>query len=406
MSNGLTVLAHEDRSTPMAAVNLLYKAGSKHDPEDRTGLAHLLEHMMFTGSKHAEDFDSPLQLASGENNAFTNKDITNYYEILPAENLSTALWLESDRMRDLSFRETSFKTQKKVVIEEYKETCLNQPYGLVWHHMMNLAYKVHPYRWPTIGLDESHIQAIEIDDLKNYYRRFYAPENAVLCIGGNLSNAEAFDHAEEWFGDMPTFNSTNIDLYPAEPRQEEFRHGTMTTSASVEMIYLAFHMPARRNSDYFAADYISDILGNGRSSRLYQTLVKDRELFISIDAFVTGNTDPGLLVVEGRLAKGVSHDEAQAAIWEILESVKAAPIEDREYTKLYNQMISTVAFSNTSLLNNAMNLGFFEYIGDANLVNTEPELYAKVTPLEIQKMAQQIIRKENCNQLDVCTIVD
>jgi len=335
MSNGLTVIAHEDKTTPMAAVNLLYRAGSKHDPVDRTGLAHLLEHMMFTGSKHAEDFDGPLQLASGENNAFTNKDITNYYDILPVGNLATALWLESDRMRDLLFDKVSFQTQKKVVIEEFKETCLNQPYGMVWHHMMDLAYKSHPYRWPTIGIDESHIQAIDISDLRVYYNRYYAPDNAILSLGGNLSNEKAFEYAEEWFGDMNPFNHSDQNEYPSEPKQTEFRHGTMYTSASVEMIYMTFHMPARKSPNYYAADYISDILGNGRSSRLYQTLVKERELFISIDAFVTGNTDPGLLVVEGKLSKGVNHDQAQAAIWEILETVKANPIKEREHTKLY-----------------------------------------------------------------------
>ena len=402
MSNGLTVIAHEDQTTPMAAVNLLYRAGSKHDPVDRTGLAHLLEHMMFTGSKHAKDFDSPLQLASGENNAFTNKDITNYYDILPVGNLTTALWLESDRMRDLLFDKASFKTQKKVVIEEFKETCLNQPYGMVWHHMMDLAYKSHPYRWPTIGINESHIKSIDITDLRAYYDRYYAPDNAILSIGGNLSNERAFGYAEEWFGDMKPFNHSDQNDYPHEPTQHEFRHGTMRTSAAVDMIYMTFHMPARRSSDYYAADYISDILGNGRSSRLYQTLVKERELFISIDAFVTGNSDPGLLVVEGKLSKGINHDQAQAAIWEILETVKANPIEQREHTKLYNQMVSSVAFSNTSLLNNVMNLGYYEYIGDANLVNSEPEMYGKVTPKDIQSKANQIIQRSNCCQLDVC----
>jgi len=401
MSNGLIVIAHEDKTTPMAAVNLLYRAGSKHDPVDKTGLAHLLEHMMFTGSKNAHDFDNPLQLASGENNAYTNKDVTNYYDILPLENLTTALWLESDRMRDLLFDEGSFKTQKKVVIEEYKETCINPAYGLVWHHLMDLAYKVHPYRWPTIGLDESHIQAIEVKDLRAYYDRHYAPNNAVLSIGGNLSNEMAFEYAEEWFGDINPFMISGQNEYLEEPPQTEFRHGSMTTSATVEMIYMAFHMPHRISPEYYASDYISDILGNGRSSRLYQTLVKERELFLSIDAFVTGNIDPGLLVIEGKLTSGVSHDQAQAAIWEIIETVKANPIEKREQTKLYNQMISSVAFSNVSLLNNVMNLGYYEYVGDAELVNSEPKAYAQVTPEDIQTMARRILTKENCCQLDV-----
>lgn len=384
----------------MAAVNILFKAGSKHDPENRTGLAHLLEHMMFTGSKHIDDFDQPLQLASGENNAFTNKDITNYYDTVPVGNLSTVGWLESDRMQDLIFDKESFLTQKKVVIEEFKETCLNQPYGMVWHHLMDLAYKSHPYRWPTIGIDESHIQSIGIEDLQSYYKMYYAPDNAILSIGGNIENERAFAFAEEWFGDLKPFGNVTTACIK-EPKQESFRHGQMYTDAPVDVIYLAFHMPHRMHEDFFATDFISDVLGGGKSSRLYHSLVKEKELFLSVDAYITGNTDPGLLIVEGKLAAETTHDMAQAAIWEILESIKQEPISKSERTKLYNQMVSSVAFGNISLLNNVINLGYYEYIGDAHLLNTEPEIYGKATPADIQRMAQQIMTKDNCSQLDV-----
>lgn len=382
-------------------MNLLFKAGSKHDPEDRTGLAHLLEHMMFTGSKHIEDFDQPLQLASGENNAFTNKDITNYYDTVPLENLSTALWLESDRMKDLVFDEASYITQKKVVIEEYKETCLNEPYGMIWHHLMALAYKTHPYRWPTIGLNESHIQSIELNDLEAYYKRYYAPNNAVLCIGGSLTDERAFAFAEEWFGDLQPYENGKGGHYLTEPEQLAFRHGTMTVDAPVEMIYLAFHMPDRLHENFHASDYITDILGGGKSSRLYQRLVKEKELFLGIDSYITGNTDPGLLIVEGRLAKGTTHEQAQAEIWKILEEVKREPIQKKELTKLFNQMAASVAFGNISLLNNVINLGYYEYIGDPNLVNIESDIYAKVKPSDIQRMAQKLLVRENCCQLDI-----
>jgi len=401
LSNGLTVLVHEDFTTPMVAVNLLYQVGSKHDPTDRTGLAHLLEHMMFTGSLNAKDFDTPLQLASGENNAFTNKDITNYYEILPVGNIKTALWLESDRMKDLLFDQAAFDTQQSVVVEEYKETCLNPPYGMVWHHLMALAYKHHPYRWPTIGLNEEHIRAISIDNLQDYYQQYYSANNAILSIGGKLSANEAFDLAEEWFGDISPAVGNGLVKYPHEPAQDGFRYDVMTVNASVNMIYLAFHMPNREDMAFYAADFITDILGNGKSSRLYQNLVKEQTLFISIDAYITGNTDPGLLIIEGKLSDGATHDIAQKAIWNELDQMINEPISDHEATKIYNQMISSVAFGNISLLNNMMNLGYYEYLGDADLINTEPKIYGTITPAHIQSVAAKILHKDNCSQLDV-----
>ncbi|MBT8218578.1 MAG: insulinase family protein [Bacteroidia bacterium] len=400
LDNGLTVLVHEDRTTPMVAVNLLYKVGSKHDPCDKTGLAHLLEHMMFTGSSNAPDFDTPMQLASGENNAFTNKDITNYYELLPAENLKTALWLESDRMQDLVLSKDAFLTQQSVVIEEFKETCLNQPYGMVWHHLLDLAYQVHPYQWPTIGINEQHIQKIGLEDLKNYYTHYYTPNNAILTLGGNLSKDQSIALAAEWFGDLDPMNPQTSETI-VEPNQRAMRFKEVHEDVPVDVLFLAFHMPGRIHSTYYAADFISDILGNGKSSRLYQKLVLDRKIFLSIDAYVTGNTDPGLLIIEGKLASGTTHEEAANSIWEELERLKSKEIESKELSKILNQMLSAVAFSNTSLLNNVMNLSFFEYLGDANLVNSEPDVYGKVTPNEIQEVANSILQKANCSQLNI-----
>lgn len=401
LENGLTVISYHDPNTPLVSVNTLYKVGSKNDPIQKTGMAHLLEHMMFTGSKHAPDFDRELQMASGENNAFTNADITNYYETLPASNIDTALWLESDRMQHLSLSASAFQTQQSVVIEEFKETCLNQPYGMVWHHLMDMTYTTHSYRWPTIGIDLDHISSISLSDLQRFYDHYYQSDNAVLVIGGGIEHGAALDKAKRWFGDCHSSSIKADRLTITEPEQQQFRYQSMDVESSMEIIYLAFPMTDRLHPEYYQADLLSDVLGNGRSSKLYQPLVLGQQILISIDAFITGVMDNGLFIIEGRLSKGVSHDRAFEEIWKVLDEIKSDPIHEKEMQKVYHQTISSMAFTNVSLLNKVMNLAYFEALGNANLINEEADIYGKVNNRDILKIARHLLRREKCSRLDV-----
>lgn len=398
LQNGLRVIVHEDKSTPMAAVNVLYNVGARDESPDKTGFAHLFEHLMFGGSEHAPEFDDPIQMAGGECNAFTNSDLTNFYDLVPVENLETVLWLESDRMKSLNFSEKNLDVQRKVVVEEFKETCLNQPYGDVWHHLSDLAYKVHPYRYPTIGKVPQHVEDATLDDVKDFFQKYYRPNNAILVLAGNVKTKQAKELVEEWFGDIPMGDIPQRDL-PQEPEQQEFRQLTNEANVPTNAIYLAFHTPGRADKNYYAIDLLSDILGNGRSSRLYQRLMKEEQLFTSIDAYITGYLDPGLLVIEGKPAEGVSVKKAEAAIWQELEKIKNELVEARELEKIKNKMESSLEFSEANILNKAINLAFFELLGDAELINSEALEYQRVTAEEIQQMAKKILSKENCSEL-------
>lgn len=398
LENGLKVLVHEDDSTPMAAVNLLYNVGSRDESPEKTGFAHLFEHLMFGGSANVPDFDDPIQLAGGENNAFTNNDITNFYELMPAENLEIALWLESDRMLSLNFDEEVLDVQRKVVIEEFKETCLNQPYGDAWHHLSELAYKVHPYRWPTIGIVPKHVEDATMADVKDFFYRFYRPNNAILVIAGNVKAAEIKVLVEKWFGDIPAGNVPERRL-PKEPAQEKFARKLQQANVPVDALYLAFHCPSRTDEHFYATDLLTDVLSNGPSSRLYRRLLKERKLFSSIDCYITGNVDPGLLIVEGKPAEGVTLEACAAAIWEEINILKKELISERELQKLKNKIESSLVFSEANVLNKAINLAFFELLGDANQINDEVQLYEKVTTADIQKMANELLTEENCSEL-------
>lgn len=399
LNNGLTLIVHEDESTPLVACNLLYQVGSKNENPDRTGFAHLFEHLMFSGSENIKDFDTVIQNSGGENNAFTNNDITNFYEILPAENIETALWLESDRMRELTIDQVALDVQKKVVVEEFKETCLNAPYGDAWHHISEMAYKDHPYQWPTIGKVPEHISDASLQDVQNFYQKHYTPDNAILVIAGNISAAKAQSLTEKWFGDIAPAKEKTDRISIKEPEQYEYRQKQLRQAVPVRSMYQAFHMPERLHDDYYACDILSDVLGSGRSSRFYQRLHKDKKLFSSIDAYISGYQDQGLFIIEAKLYEDVDMDQAKAEIWVELEQLKSELLKPAELEKLKNKVESTLIFSEVNVLNKAMNLAYYEHIGDANLINDQSERYQKVSVEDIQRVAQNIFRRDNCSEL-------
>lgn len=398
LKNGLKILVHEDTSTPLAAVNLLYNVGSRDETPDQTGFAHLFEHLMFGGSRNIPVFDEPLQKASGENNAFTSTDITNYYETLPAHNLETALWLESDRMNELAFSEHSLDVQRKVVCEEFKEHYINQPYGDVWHKLRELSYSTHPYQWPTIGKKLAHIEEAKLSDVKSFFYKHYRPDNAILVVAGFVKAEEIFTLAEKWFGDIPAGHKPPRNI-PQEPPQRGLKSLTIEAEVPLDAIYKTWHMPARMDARYYAADLITDVLSGGKSSRLYQSLVKEKKLFSEVNAYQTGSIDPGLIVVEGKLVKGVKMSQAESAIDEEISRMTGELIDETELAKVKNRVEAQIIFSETELLNKAMNLAYYELLGDANLVNEEADHYLNTSAADIQKQAQDIFTAENCSVL-------
>jgi len=398
LSNGLRVLVHEDRSTPMVAVNVLYNVGSRDENPQKTGFAHLFEHLMFGGSANIPDFDDPIQMAGGENNAFTNSDFTNFYEVLPAENIETAFWLESDRMLSLSFDPKVLEVQQKVVVEEFKETCLNQPYGDAWHLISDLAYKVHPYRWPTIGLVPEHIEEATLQDVRNFFFHYYRPNNAILTVAGNISPEAVRALSEKWFGDIPAGNIPTRNV-PTEPMQQRLGRRIQHANVPVPAIYMTFHMPARMHPDYYASDLLSDVLCNGQSSRLFRRLLKEQQLFSSIDCYVSGTIDPGLLIIEGKPADGIAIDTCRDAIWKELELLKSELVGSQELEKIKNKVESNLIFSEISIMTKASSLAFYELLGDADMINTEGDHYNRVTAEDIQRLAKLIFTENNCNEL-------
>ena len=395
LPNGLRILVHEDITTPLVAVNITYYVGSRDEQSDKTGFAHLFEHLMFAGSKNVPDFDDPLQRAGGENNAYTTNDYTTFYEILPAENLETALWLESDRMLALNISKKALDVQRKVVVEEFKETCLNEPYGDAWHHLSELMYREHPYRWPVIGLVPEHVEKAELEDVRAFFKNWYTPNNAVLSVAGNVREAEVLQLAEKWFGAIPAGPAAHRVLVPEPPQDAPHRREVRSANVPVPAVYLAFRTPERLHKDFYAVDLLSDVLAQGHSSRLYRRLLKERNLFSQIDAYITANIDPGLLVIEGRPAEGITMDAALAAIWEELELLKKEPIDTRELEKIQHRFESTVVFSETSVLNKAQNLAFYEILDRAELMNEEVDIYLSVTPADLHRTANDIFQERN-----------
>lgn len=400
LANGLKVIHHFDATTPIAVVNTLFDVGARDESEEKTGFAHLFEHLMFGGSANIPDFDGPLQVAGGESNAFTSNDITNYYDTLPVQNIETALWLESDRMRSLAFSDKSLEVQRNVVIEEFKQRYLNQPYGDVWLELRPLAYKVHPYKWATIGKKIEHIEEATMEDVKSFFHKHYTPSNAILCIAGNISLEETKTLVEKWYGDIPSHPKPERIL-PTEPKQTEFRELTIERAVPANAFYYAFKMPERKSFEYYVADFISDALGRNESSRLYSKLKKELQLVNSISAYITGSTDEGLLVVSGKLNDGITFEQLETELFKELEVFCASKMENTEKTKLYNKIRTAKEFQEQGLLNRAMNLCIYELLGDANGVNEETQLYQQITPEQIQQVAREILRKENCSVLRV-----
>lgn len=398
LANGLRIVHNEDDSTQMVALNLLYNVGARDEDPSHTGFAHLFEHLMFGGSLHIPDYDTPVQNAGGENNAWTNNDITNYYITLPHQNVETGFWLESDRMLSLDFSPKSLEVQRQVVIEEFKQRNLNQPYGDASHLLRELAYESHPYRWPTIGKEIAHIAQATLEEVKDFFFRFYAPNNAILAVTGHISFEETVRLAEKWFGPIPARNISPRQL-PAEKPQTAVRRKTVERKVPVDAIYMAFHMSNRMHPDYYVYDMITDILSNGRSSRFIQSLVQEQKLFTSIDAYISGSLDEGLLHVTGKPVEGVSLEQAEEAIWKELEKMKTVPVSEQELEKVKNRYESEQIFNNINYLNVATNLAFFELTGKAEDINEEVGKYRAVTAEQIQVTSARCFVPENCNIL-------
>ena len=403
LENRLKVIFHKDTTTPLAVVNTLYDVGARDEDAEKTGFAHLFEHLMFGGSINIPDFDAPLQHAGGESNAFTSNDITNYYDVLPAQNIETALWLESDRMLSLGFTTKSLETQRSVVIEEFKQRYLNQPYGDVWLKLRPLAYHNHPYQWATIGKEISHIENATMEDVKAFFHKFYNPSNAILCIAGNFELEEVKRLVEKWYGDIPSsFKPARI--LPEETPQKEFREQIIERNVPSDAFYYAFKMAERKSSDYYITDMLSDALGRDKSSRLYIAIQKEQKLVTEIGAYITGSLDNGLLVISGKLSPNVTFEEVDAAIFKVLEDIQTEKISLPELDRLKNKIKTAKAFQEQGLLNRTMNLAYFELLGDADGVNQEAILYEQIQPEHMLAIAQEILVKTNCSLLKVKAI--
>jgi zinc protease len=392
------VIVHQDTSTPMAVMNIMYDVGARDEEPERTGFAHLFEHLMFGGSINIPTYDSPLQMAGGENNAYTSNDITNYYIQLPAENLETAFWLESDRMLSLAFGEKSLDVQRKVVCEEFKEHYLNKPYGDVWHKMRELAYKVHPYRWMTIGKELSHIENAKLDDVKNFFFKHYRPNNAILVVAGNVTVEKVKELAEKWFADIPA-GEKYVRKLPQEPPQTEARKLEVKAEVPLDAFYKCWHIYPRNDKRYYIADLITEVLSGGGSSRLFQSLVKEKKMFSAIECYHSGSLDAGTLVIEGKLVKGIKMEDAEKAVEAELEKMRTEKVTTTELQKVKNKVESLIAFEDMSLTNRANSLAFYELLGDAGQMNHELEKYNVVTAEDILNESQVIFRAANSNTL-------
>ena len=398
LKDGLKVIVHEDFTTPMVAMNILYDVGAKDENPNQTGFAHLFEHLMFGGSVNIPEYDEPLQNAGGENNAYTTNDLTNYYIQLPAKNAEIAFWLESDRMLSLAFGEKSLDVQRKVVCEEFKEHYINKPYGDAWKYLRELVYTQHPYQWMTIGKELSHIENAQLQDVKNFFFKHYRPQNAILCVAGNITTEKVKELSEKWFEPIEAGEKYNRNIAD-EPEQTSPRKLVLEKEVPVSVIYKAYPMAARREKNYYVADLISDVLSGGNSARLHQRLVKEQKLFSQIDCYHTGSVEKGLLVIEGKISEGITAEQADAAIEKELDLLKSEKIAETELEKVKTKIESMLAFEDLSLLNRANNLAFYELLGDASQMNTEFENYNQVTVDDIFEQANEILNPNKCSTM-------
>lgn len=398
LDNGLRVVVHEDRSTPLVAMNILYDVGSKDEDPAFTGMAHLFEHLMYCGTANIPEYDLPLQLAGGENNAFTNNDITNYYLTLPSGNIETAFWLESDRMLEPGFTQKKLDIQRSVVIEEFKQRYLNQPYGDVMLLLRPLAYTIHPYRWPTIGMDISHLENVDLDHVKDFFSQHYTPGNAIVTLTGNIEPGKAYDLAVKWFGSIPAKDRAQRTI-PLEPAQTKEKKLTAERKVPSDALYKAWHMGPRISEDYSALDLLTDLLAGGESGRLYNKLVRDKNLFSEINAYITSDIDPGLVILSGKLMRGTDIMKADKAVNDLINELKDSALTDYELEKVKNRFESSVVLSNTSILNKAMNLSMYELLGDADMVNMEVERYRAISKEMVREAAIKYLSPENCTTL-------
>ncbi|MBB77466.1 MAG: peptidase M16 [Crocinitomicaceae bacterium] len=400
LENGLTVLFIQDKTTPLAVVNTIYDVGARDESKNKTGFAHLFEHLMFGGSINISDFDTPLQLAGGENNAFTSNDITNYYNVLPAKNIETALWLESDRMLSLSFTQKSLDVQKNVVIEEFKQRYLNQPYGDVWLELRPLTYRKHPYQWATIGKEISHIENATITDVKSFFTKHYSPSNAILCIAGDFELNEVKSMVKKWYNEIPAGQKYCRNIVK-EPKQKKFRKKTIYRNVPANSFYYAFKMPGRLDPDFLTIDVISDALGRDKSSRLYNSLKKELKLVSSINSFITGSIDDGLLIISGKLNDNISFEKLDKAIWEEINLLLSHNLSKNDLNRIMNKIRTSKEFENMGILNQAMNLCYYELLGDADMINKESNIYNQIEVNDINRVAKSILKKSSCSLLKV-----
>jgi predicted Zn-dependent peptidase len=399
LENGLRVLVHEDKSTPLVAINILYDVGSRDEDQTMTGLAHLFEHLMFGGSLNIPEYDTPLQLVGGENNAFTSNDITNYYLTVPSENIETGFWLESDRMLQLDFSQKNLETQRNVVIEEFNQRYFNQPYGDAILKLRSLAYKVHPYRWPTIGMDMAHIKSVDLEQVKSFFFSHYAPNNAILALTGNIEYGRAFKLTRKWFGSIEkrAIRSRNL---PVEPQQTEARIITIERDVPSTALYKVWHVGPRNSKDFYTLDLITDLLAGGESGRLYTKLVREKKLFSEINAYLTADIDPGLIIVQGKLMKGIDIQHADESVNEVITNLQREEVTKGEMEKVKNKFESSTVFSNTSILNKAANLSFFELLGNPALINNEVDLFRNVSNRMVIEALEKYFIPTNCSTIN------
>ncbi len=398
LDNGLRVIFHKDTNTSLGVVNLIYDFGSKDEHPNKTGLAHLLEHLMFEGSANAPDFDLEVEKAGGTNNAFTNKDYTNYYIVLPKVNIETALWIEADRMSNLLVNPENFENQKKVVIEEFKQTTLNEPYGDMYGLAMATAYKKHPYRWPTIGMKPEHIENATREDILELYDNYYIPENAILSVAGDFEFEEIYNLVNKYFGKIPALKRPERN-YPQEPPQEKRREKTVKRNVPYDAFYMMFHIGERTSQEYYIMDIVTDILAGGNSGRLYKKFVRENHIFDEIDAFVSSHIEPGLVMFYGRPSKGISMKQAEDTIWQELEKIKNSEVTDKDLQKSLNNLETDLGYLQSSIFGKARYLGLFELMGDANMINKQVEIYQNITKKDIMNTANKVFTQNNTSVL-------